>query len=235
MQVRRTRAANAIGEPVLFVLERLPAAARGAAREALWRRRAYFVITPGPNCVRGALVGYPAEVRRLCADAPFYRYDDRGGGGFWPDRNEVWLAAGVETYESRRQVYNSARHELFHYVCWNHPAYRLDEEHGFPHLERAIADSRALLDRYPGYVEFLHSFIPFKDRANPVEFFSDVPTNIRHIGELPPPLARYFGPLIWGHPVPAELLRHGPRRPVPREGAALAAFQELLDPATGLR
>ena len=230
-EYRRSRPANLVGEALLKLLEAQPAHRRHALRAWLWRRRAYLVVTLGPELVRGALVGYPEPVRRLCAPARIFRYDDRGGGGFYPERNEIWLAAGVETYESRAQVYGSARHELFHYVCWNHPVYHADENHGFPHLLRAIAESKAIGHRYPRWVRFVESFLPGGDHANPVEFFSDIPTEMTDPSVLPPPLARYFAPLITDAPIPDDLLVHAEEvRPIPREGAALAEFQQLLVP-----
>src|SRR5205823_5496959 len=67
-------------------------------REQLLLTQTYLYVTPGPLLIERALDGFPAPVRALGARCPFFRYDARGGGGYWPDRNEIWLAAGVETY-----------------------------------------------------------------------------------------------------------------------------------------
>ncbi|MBM4421300.1 MAG: hypothetical protein FJ034_06935, partial [Chloroflexi bacterium] len=110
-EVRRGSAANLIGGAILRLVERLPSPARNRVRSALWRSRTYLEVNSGHDLISGALRGFPVEVRALCAKALVRRHDDRAGGGFWPDSNHIWLAAGVETYESRRQVFLSARHE----------------------------------------------------------------------------------------------------------------------------
>ena len=166
-------------------------------------------------------------MRALCARCPFHRYDARGGGGFWPDGNEIWLAAGVETYEGLRQVRLSACHELFHFVCWNHPRYRADEGRGFARLRSVVAESRALVDAFPRYRDWVTgSFLRQGDHANVVEYFADIPTNFRDAHQLPPPIAAHFAPLIDGSPFPSEFdtaLADG--------GNDLAAFQRSLAPA----
>ena len=138
-------------------------------------------------------------MRELCARCPVHRYEARGGGGFWPDRNEIWLAAGVETYEGLRQVRLSACHELFHFVCWNHPRYRADEDRGFARLRRAVAESRRLANEFPRYRDWVTlSFLRQGEHANVVEYFADIPTNFRDARELPAPIAEHFAPLIDG-------------------------------------
>ena len=196
-ELRRAPWQNRLGGRLL---DRIEASARaGEYQAALWRAQLYLVVTPGPDLVRAALEGFPQAVRDLCASAPFYRFAARGGGGFYPDRNEIWLAAGVETYESRAQVVLSARHELFRYVCWNHPRYREDEDRGFPELRRAIAEGHADIGRRERYRQWLlGSFVPQGDHANIVEYFADIPTNFRDPSELPRSVAEYFAPLIVG-------------------------------------
>jgi len=140
-------------------------------------------------------------VRALGARCPFFRYEARGGGGYWPDRNEIWLAAGVETYEGLRQVRLSACHELFHFICWNHPRYRADEDRGFARLRRAVAESIPVVKDYPRYRGWVTaSFLRQGDHANVVEYFADIPTNFRDMSELPPLIAAHFAPLIDGSP-----------------------------------
>lgn len=203
IEIRRRGWQNRVGDRILDRVETSPR--KAGWRELLWRARLYLVITPGPELVRRALDGFPDEVRALCAGAPVRRFAARGGGGYYPDRNEIWLAAGVETYEGRAQVALSARHELFHYVCWNHPRYRADEDAGFPALRAAIAEGHSEIDRCHRYRQWLlGSFIPQGDHANLVEFFADIPTNFRDPAELPRPLADYFAPLI-GSRYPYEL------------------------------
>ena len=227
--MRRARWLDRLGEPWRRLIERLDGPARETVRAALWRRRAYLVVTPGDRLIAEALAGYPDEVRGLCADVRLFRYDDRGGGGFYPDRGEIWLAAGVETYEGRAQVARSARHELFHYVCWNHPAYRIDEGRGFPYLLRAIERSRPHLDRYDRYRRWLvGSFIPQGDHANVVEYFADIPTNFPRLEELPPPIADHFAPLIAGTPSPLDLTAEPDWAPLPDELRAPPGFHRLL-------
>src|SRR5689334_2739506 len=116
-ELHRAAVPNAMGHVVLAFAERvLGSRDLAGLREQLWRSHTYLYVTPGPLLVRRALEGFPAEVRALAECCPFHRYDARGGGGYWPDRNEIWLAAGVETYEGLRQVRLSACHELFHFV-----------------------------------------------------------------------------------------------------------------------
>ncbi|MBI3522106.1 MAG: hypothetical protein HY071_03265 [Chloroflexi bacterium] len=194
-EIKRSQRSNELGNALLDRLEASPR--KQAWREALWRVRAYLVVTPGPELIRLALEGFPREVRELCATAPFHRFAARGGGGFYPDRNEIWLAAGVETYEGRTQVPLSSRHELFHFVCWNHPRYRDDESTGFPRFRAAIEKGHAELDTYPRYRDwYRRSFLPQGDHANIVELFADIPTNFRDLREIPPALAEHFEPLI---------------------------------------
>lgn len=222
---RRTRLPNLAGEVIVRVLETLPPANRARLRRWLWSRRTYLVVTSGRDLIRGALAGFPSDVRALCASAPVMRYDDRSGGGYWPDRNEIWLAAGVETYERRAQVFLSARHELFHYVCWNHPAYRLDEQRGFTAMLQALRAARPDLPHHPRYAAWVRSFLTQGDHANPVEYFADVPTNFRNAADLPPSLAHHFAPLIDGSPLSSNLSADHPRSDM-----TLAAFHELISP-----
>jgi hypothetical protein len=199
-------------------------------REAWWRERRYLVVTPGDELIRAALERFPAEVREIGRRARFRRYDDRGGGGFWPDTNEIWLAAGVETYESLAQVVMSARHELFHFVNWNHPLYRDDLDRGYPGFRAALADARPVLAAHPRYWSWIaRSFVPQGDHANPVELWADIPTNFPDPAEIPPALAAYFAPLLVA----------GGARPVLPAGSAaddgLPAFHALIAPGTTTR
>ena len=214
-----------MGHVVLAFAERVLAPADLAAlRERLWQSRTYLYVTPGSLLTERALEGFPPEVRELCRRCGFYRYDARGGGGFWSDRNEIWLAAGVETYEGLRQVRLSACHELFHFVCWNHPRYRADEDRGFARLRRVVDESAATIDAYPRYRDWLtRSFLRQGDHANVVEYFADIPTNFRDTRELPPPLAAHFAPLIEGAPFPSEF-----DRDLANGGYDLVAFQRAL-------
>ena len=202
-ELRRSQRDNEAGRLALERVERLSPAERGRIREEWWSERRYLVVTPGDELIRAALAPFPAAVRELGAKARFRRYDDRGGGGFWPDTNDIWLAAGVETYESLAQVVMSARHELFHFVNWDHPLYRDDLDRGYPGLRAALAEAsarrasrtgRASEERYWSWVA--HSFVPQGDHANPVELWADIPTNFPDPAELPSPLAAYFAPLL---------------------------------------
>ena len=224
-ELRRAPVPNAMGHVVLAFAERVlgPSDLAGL-RERLWRTHTYLYVTPGPLLVERALEGFPEDVRALGARCPFYRYDARGGGGYWPDRNEIWLAAGVETYEGLRQVRLSACHELFHFVCWNHPRYRADEDRGFARLRHAVAESRALARDYPRYHEWVtRSFLRQGDHANVVEYFADIPTNFRDARELPPPIAEHFAPLIHGAAFPRDF-----DRDLASDAYELARFQRAL-------
>lgn len=112
---------------------------------------------------------------------------------------EVWLAAGVETYEGTPQVVLSSRHEMFHFIAHNDPRYRPDDDAGWPALWGALEASRADLGRYPRYRDWIRgSFLPQGGHANPTELFADIPTNFPDPSELPPALRAYFGPLLGG-------------------------------------
>jgi hypothetical protein len=193
-------------------------------REALWARHAFLYVTPPRLLVAQALAVSPPAVRRLCREVAFVRGDARGGGAFDPARNGIWLAAGVETYEALGQARMSARHELFHFVCWNHPWYREDEERGFPRLIRALEDSRREAARYPRYATWVReAFLRQGDHANVVEYFADIPTNFPDPRELPAPLAAHFGPLLTDARPPAT--------PAAGRGDLdLASFQRLIGP-----
>ena len=214
-----------MGRVVLAFAERVLAPpALAGLRERLWRGRTYLYVTPGPLLIDRALEGFPPEIRALGARCPFFRYDARGGGGYWPDRNEIWLAAGVETYEGLRQVRLSACHELFHFICWNHSRYRSDEDRGFGRLRKVVADSRPVVKDYPRYRGWVTaSFLRQGDHANVVEYFADIPTNFRDTRELPPPIAAHFAPLIDG-----SGFADGFDRDLASEDYELAAFQRSL-------
>lgn len=218
---------NAMGHVVLAFAERtLRPRELGALREQLWRTQTHLYVTPGPLLVERALEGFPDEVRALGARCPFFRYDARGGGGYWPDRNEIWLAAGVETYEGLRQVRLSACHELFHFICLNHPRYRADEDRGFARLRKAVDESRPVVKDYPRYRGWVTaSFLRQGDHANVVEYFADIPTNFRDTSELPPAIAAHFAPLIDGSPFPDEF-----DRDLANEPSDLFYFQRSLAP-----
>ena len=203
-ELKRAALPNAMGHVVLAFAERtLRPHDLARLRDQLWRTETYLYVTPGPLLIERALAGFPAKVRALGARCPFFRYDARGGGGYWSDRNEIWLAAGVETHEGLRQVRLSACHELFHFICWNHPRYRADEDRGFARLRKAVAESHAVVKQYPHYRGWLtSSFLRQGDHANVVEYFADIPTNFRDTAELPPPLAAHFAPLIDGSAFP---------------------------------
>ena len=229
-ELRRSKLQNARGRLELERVERLSPEERARVREEWWRQRRYHVVTPGPELTRAALAPFPDAVRELGRRAPFRRYDDRGGGGYWPDPNEIWLAAGVETYESLAQVVRSARHELFHFVNWNHPLYRDDLDRGYPGFRAALEASHPLLASHPRYSEWIaRAFVPQGEHANPVELWADIPTNFPDPAELPPPLARYFAPLLIAKGAPPEL-------PSGRgEEDGHAAFHELIAPGISSR
>lgn len=211
---------------MLALAERLPADQLAALRRSWWEERRYVYVTPGEELVDRALRGFPDEVRALAGRCRIIRTDARAGGGFYNDRNEVELAAGVETYEGLRQVELSACHELFHYVCWNDPRYRADEDQGFPYLRRAVRESRKQLAGFPRYMAWVTgSFLRQGDHANPVEYFADIPTNFRDTAELPPPIRAHFAPLIDGAPLPYDLAR---RPDWPRDPTDLHTFQRWL-------
>ena len=224
-ELHRAAVPNEMGHVVLAFAERILGTGDLAGlRDRLWQTRTYLYVTPGPALVARALAGFPPEVRELGARCPFRRYEARGGGGFWPDRNEIWLAAGVETYEGLRQVRLSACHELFHFVCWNHPRYRADEDRGFARLRRAVAQSRAVVGDFPRYRDWVTgSFLRQGDHANVVEYFADIPTNFRDVRELPPPIGAHFAPLIDGSAFPAEF-----DGDLASDDYDLAAFQRSL-------
>lgn len=213
---------------LLSMAERLPPGQIAALRRSWWERRRYVYVTPGPVLADRALRGFPEDVRALGMRCRILRTEARGGGGYYPDRNEVELAAGVETYEGLRQVELSACHELFHYICWNDPRYRADEDRGFPYLRTAVRESRDTLDRFARYREWvLHSFLVQGDHANPVEYFADIPTNFRDASELPPPIRAHFAPLIDGSPMPYDMTARDAPRLAPHE-RDLATFQRWL-------
>jgi hypothetical protein len=221
--LERPAALNALGKRALEAAER-GLSPRGMARlrRVLWSFRLYLYVTPGPLLVDQALAIFPEGVRALGARCPFYRYSARGGGGYWPDRNEVYLAAGVETYEGLRQVVLSSRHEMFHFIAHNDPRYRPDDDAGWPALWGALEASRAYVGSFPRYREWIRgSFIPQGGHANPTELFADIPTNFPDPSEIPPPLRSYFAPLLDG----------GSGGPDSVAGAApgdLAAFHALI-------
>ena len=206
--------------------EGLPREQREALRRWWWRARLYVYVTPGPELVERALDGFPDDVRVLGRRCRVVRPRMRYGGGFYPDRNEIELAAGVETYEGLHQVELSACHELFHYICWNDHRYRADEDQGFPYLRRAVRQSRDTLGSFPRYREWVcGAFLRQGDHANPVEYFADIPTNFRDVRDLPPAIARHFAPLIDGAPVPYDMARPPDW---PRDPTDLATFQRWL-------
>jgi hypothetical protein len=197
-------------------------------REAWWAKRKYVYVTPGEALVERALAGFPEDVRALGRKCRIVRTDARYGGGFYSDRNEIELAAGVETYEGLPQVELSACHELFHFICWNDPRYRSDEDQGFPYLRRAVRESRTLLDGHPRYKDWVSgSFLRQGDHANPVEYFADIPTNFRSTSQLPPPIRAHFAPLIDGSAMPYDLSRR-PDWPIHPATRDLATFQRWL-------
>ncbi len=201
---------------------------RRALRRWLAPGERYLNVTPGDVLAQRALRGFPPEVRELAGRCRIVRTDARGGGGFFPDRNEIELAAGVEMYEGLRQVELSACHELFHYVCWNHPLYRLDEDRDFAYLRRAVRDSGAIAREYGRYFEWVTtSFLNQGDHANPVEYFADIPTNFRDVSELPPPIRAHFAPLIEGSPPTVDLTRE-PDWPMDDDYFSLETFQRHL-------
>lgn len=219
----RAAALNALGLRVLRSAERrMSPAGLARLRRALSTARIYLYVTPGPLLVQQALAIFPEAVRALGARCPFHRYDARSGGGYWSDANEVWLAAGVETYEGLRQVVLSARHEMFHFIARNDPRYRPDDDAGWPALWGALDESRAHVDRHPRYRDWIRrSFLPQGGHANPTELFADIPTNFPDPAEIPPPLRAYFAPLLDGGDGGPDAVAHG-------APADLAAFHQLI-------
>lgn len=208
--------------------EQLPRHELENLRERWWSERRYVYVTPGDELARRALRGFPPDVRALGERCRIIRFDARGGGGFYPDRNEVELAAGVETYEGLRQVELSACHELFHYICWNDPRYRADEDQDFAYLRRAVRDSRDTLAQFARYQEWvMGSFLRQGDHANPVEYFADIPTNFRDVGELPPAIRAHFAPLIDGSPLAYDMRGTAPWR-FSKDDVSLRTFQRWL-------
>jgi hypothetical protein len=213
---------------VLSAVERLFGGRLTDLRTSLWRRQMYVSVTPGDVLTERALRDFPDEVRELGRRCRIIRTNARYGGGFYPDRNEIELAAGVETYEGLGQVELSACHELFHFVCWNHPVYRRDEDRDFVYLRRAVRDSRAHLAEFPRYRDWIiGSFLRQGDHANPVEYFADIPTNFRDVAELPPPIRAHFAPLIDGSAPEVDLTRE-PDWPTNDGYFSLATFQRWL-------
>lgn len=214
---------NGAGRRALELAEsRLSPSDLSRLREVLWSLRLYLYVTPGPLLVRQALAIFPEPVRILGSRCPLHRYDARSGGGYWPDANEVWLAAGVETYEGTKQVVMSARHELFHFIARNDPRYRSDDDAGWPGLWGALEQSRADLDRFPRYRDWIRrSFLPQGGHANPTELFADVPTNFPDPREVPAPLRAYFAPLLEGG-------EGGPAAVAPSRPGDLPTFHTLI-------
>ena len=213
---------------MLSAVERLSGGRLDDLRRSLWRRRAYVYVTPGDVLAERALRGFPEEVQALGRRCRIIRTDARAGGGFYPDRNEIELAAGVETYEGLGQVELSACHELFHFVCWNHPMYRRDEDRNFAYLRRAVRDSRTALSDFPRYRSWVTgSFLRQGDHANPVEYFADIPTNFRDTTELPPLIRAHFAPLIDGSTPTFDFARE-PDWAMDEEFFSLATFQRWL-------
>jgi hypothetical protein len=213
---------------VLALAEKLGSDRMAALRRAWWKRHLFVYVTPGPVLVERALADFPDDIKELGRRCTIIRTDARYGGGFYPDRNEIELAAGVETYEGLRQVELSACHELFHYVCWNDTRYRRDEDQGFPYLRRAVFESRTLLDAYPRYQAWVTgSFLRQGDHANPVEYFADIPTNFRQTEQLPPPIRAHFAPLIDGAPLPYDMAKM-PSWAIDPATLELAVFQRWL-------
>src|SRR3989454_7462834 len=206
VELARAAVPNEMGHVVLAFAERVLAPRDLAGlRERLWLGRTYLYVTPGPRLIERALEGFPPEVRALCARCPFFRYDARGGGGYWPDRNEIWLAAGVETYEGLRQGRLSSCHELFHFICWNHSRYRSDEDRGFGRLRKVVADSRPVVKDYPRYRGWgTASFLRQGGHANIVYYFALIPTNFPGTAQKPPQIPAHFAPLIHGSPFSEE-------------------------------
>ena len=204
-ELKRAAVPNAMGHVVLAFAERtLRPAELGGLREQLWRTQTYLYVTPGPLLIARALERFPSEVRALGARCP----------------------AGVETYEGLRQVRLSACHELFHFICWNHPRYRADEDRGFARLRKVIADSSPVVKNYPRYRGWVTaSFLRQGDHANVVEYFADIPTNFRDTSELPPLIAAHFAPLIDGSAFPDDF-----DRGLAPEEYDLARFQRSLAP-----
>jgi hypothetical protein len=196
----RSALLNDLGKRALLSAERnLSAAGLANLRGTLWTFHIYLYVTPGPLLVQQALAIFPEPVRALGATCPFFRYAARSGGGYWPDRNEIYLAAGVETYEGTRQVVLSARHEMFHFIAHNHPLYRPDDDAGWPALWGALEASQPFVADFPRYRDWIRSsFIPQGGHANPTELFADIPTNFPDPSEIPPPLRAYFAPLLIG-------------------------------------
>lgn len=208
--------------------ERLPAGELDQLRHQWWSKRHYVYVTPGDELARRALRGFPSDVRALGERCRINRFDARAGGGYYPDRNEVELAAGVETYEGLGQVELSACHELFHYICWNDPRYRADEDQNFPYLRYAVRESRDTMREFPRYRDWvIGSFLRQGDHANPVEYFADIPTNFRDTGQLPRPIRAHFAPLIDGAPVPYDMTRPAPWR-FTKDDLDLRTFQRWL-------
>jgi len=213
---------------MLSAVERLWAGRLPDLRRSLWRRQLYLYVTPGDVLIERALSGFPDDVRALGRRCRIIRTNARSGGGFYPDRNEIELAAGVETYEGLRQVELSACHELFHYVCWNHSVYRRDEDLNFAYLRRAVRDSRGHLAEFARYRDWVRgSFLRQGDHANPVEYFADIPTNFRDTAELPPPIRAHFAPLIDATSPRPDFTRE-PDWPMDQEYFSLATFQRWL-------
>lgn len=214
---------------MLSLAERLPRERLDALRRTWWRRRMYVYVTPGDELAQRALAGFPADVRALGTRCRIVRPTARSGGGYYPDRNEVELAAGVETYEGLRQVELSACHELFHFICWNDPRYRGDEDQDFTYLRKAVRDSRDTMGSFPRYRDWVRgSFLTQGDHANPVEYFADIPTNFRDTAELPPPIRAHFAPLIDGSPLPYDMSAR-PAWFFTAPERDLATFQRWLD------
>src|SRR5256885_7629206 len=98
-ELKRTSVPNAMGHVVLAFAERtLRPGELGGLREQLWRTQTYLYVTPGPLLIDRALEGFPVEVRALGARCPFFRYDARGGGGYWPAPDAGLLPAGRGTF-----------------------------------------------------------------------------------------------------------------------------------------
>ena len=215
---------------MLSAVERLSGGRLDDLRRSLWRRRAYRLRDTRETFWSSApCAASRRRFGRSAAAAGSSGRTARAGGGFYPDRNEIELAAGVETYEGLRsgralRVPRALPLRLLEpsrCIAATRTATSRTCAARSATAERSCRPSRATADWVTG------SFLRQGDHANPVEYFADIPTNFRDTAELPPLIRAHFAPLIDGSTPTFDFTRE-PDWPMDDEFFSLATFQRWL-------